>query len=207
MDVSVLLVTDSKRLVPGASVAARIEALVDQSRRAFAAGVDAVQIRESDLDGAILFDLARRLAALGPVIVTDRADVAIAARAAGVHLKSDGPDPARVRALLPAGMSLSRAVHTLDETRRFGSDAALDWLLAGTAFATASKPGMTPLGLEGISAIARASGLPVIAIGGITGANAAAVRAAGASGVAGIGIFTGQISAEYVDRLRKRSLE
>ena len=203
----VLLITDSLRLVPGGSIAARIEALERQARDAFAAGVDAVQIRERDLDGGALFDLARALAALGRTIVTERADVAMAAGAAGVHLRADGPAPARVRALLPPSMSLSRAVHDPDEAARFGGDHALDWLVAGTAFETASKPGRAPLGACGVGTLARASGRPVVAVGGITPSSARELRGAGVAGVAAIGIFLGRITAENVDRLREASLE
>jgi len=203
----VVLVTDSLRLAPGASVPERMAALERQARRAFAAGVDAIQIREGDLDGGPLFDLTRALAALGRVIVTDRADVAVAAGASGVHLKSDGPDPARVRGMLQGRMTLSRAVHAADEAARFGADGPLDWLLAGTVFETVSKPGRAPLGVEGLRTLARASALPIVAIGGATVENARDLRAAGAWGVAGIGAFLGEISREYVDRLRDRSLE
>src|SRR5688572_19234077 len=111
----VLLITDSLRLVPGGSIADRLRAIERQAREAFAAGVDAVQLRERDLDGGALFAAARAVAALGRTIVTDRADVAIAAGAAGVHLRGDGPAPARVRALLPPHMTLSRAVHDAAE--------------------------------------------------------------------------------------------
>jgi thiamine-phosphate pyrophosphorylase len=203
----VLLVTDSRRLAPGASVAFRIDALAAQARAAFAAGVDAVQIREPDFPADALLTLTRTLAALGRAIVTERADIALAAGAAGVHLKGDGAGPARVRAILPAHMSLSRAVHDRAEAARYGADTALDWLLCGTAFATESKPGRAPLGTAGVHDLAQASRAPVIAIGGVTASNAASLIAAGAAGVAAIGIFLGGIAPEYVDRLRKPSLE
>ena len=203
----VLLITDSLRLVPRGSIAERMRVLEDQARLAFAAGVDAVQIRERDLDGGALLTLTRAIAALGRTIVTDRADVAIAAGAAGVHLRGDGPSPARVRALLPEGMSLSRAVHSRDEAARFGNDPALDWLIAGTAFDTASKPGRQPLDVDGLRTIARASRHPIVAVGGITPSRAADLRGTGVAGVAAIGIFLGPITPENVDRLRDASLE
>lgn len=203
----VLLVTDGRRLAPGAPGAARAAALTRQALAAFEAGVDAVQIREPDLDGRDLFALTAVIARHGRAIVTDRADVAIAAGAAGVHLRGDGPEPSRVRAILPRGMTLSRAVHDEAEAARCGADASLDWLLAGTAFSTASKPGRRPLGAAGVRTLARASALPIVAIGGVTAANAPDLLAAGAAGVAAIGVFLGAITREYVDRLRERSLE
>jgi thiamine-phosphate pyrophosphorylase len=203
----VVLVTDSARLAPGAPAGQRLHALERQIREAFGAGVDAVQIRERDLQAAALVDLTSRLVLLGRIIVTDRADVAVAAGAAGLHLRADGPAPARLRAWLPASMTLSRAVHDEDEAARFGGDPALDWLVAGTALPSRSKPGRLPLGIEGVRRIARASRLPVIAIGGVTAENAAALRRAGASGVAAIDALLPPITREYVDRLREASLE
>jgi len=203
----VLLVTDSRRLVPGGTPAARIDALVRQAREAFAAGVDAIHLREPDVDAASLLAAACAMAPLGRLIVGERADVALAAGAAGVHLRGDGPPAARVRALIGDAMTLSRAVHAEREARQWGSDGALDWLVAGTAFETASKPGRAIIGIAGLAAMARASRLPVVAIGGITDGNAPAVRAAGARGVAGIGLFLQPIRRDYVDRLRERSLE
>jgi thiamine-phosphate diphosphorylase len=198
----VLLVTDSRRLVPQGTVAARMRAILAQAREAFAAGVDAVQIRESDLDGGALLELACAVAALGPAIVTDRLDVALAANASGVHLRADGVEPCRARVLLRPGMTLSRAVHHADEAGAYGADDALDWLVAGPAFETDSKPGRAPLGVPGLREIARASRLPVLAIGGVTPSNVRDVHAAGAAGVAGIGAFLPPIRRAYVDRLR-----
>jgi thiamine-phosphate diphosphorylase len=199
----VLLVTAGHRLAPGVSAAERIARLERQARDAFAAGVDAVQIREEDLEGGALLDLTLAIAALGRVIVTDRADVAVAAGASGVHLKGAGPGSARVRAILPAHMTLSRAVHDEEEAAR-GGGGALDWVLAGTAFASVSKPGRAPLGAAGLRAIVQASPVPVVAIGGVTPANAHELLAAGAAGVAGIGLFLAGIAPEHVDRLRRR---
>lgn len=203
----VILVTDSARLVPEGTESDRAAALERQARAAFAAGVDAVQLREPGFGGATLYALARAIAGAGRLIVTDRADIALAAGAAGVHVRGDGPAPARVRALIGPRMSLSRAVHTVEEAARYGADDALDWLLAGTAFASDSKPGRAPLGVEGLAAITRAAARPVVAIGGITEAHCEAVRAAGAAGIAAIGLFLCDFRAEHVDRLRERSLE
>jgi thiazole tautomerase (transcriptional regulator TenI) len=201
----ILLVTDSARLAPGGSPGQRAEALARQARDAFAAGVDAVQLREPSFTGDELLATARVLAPLGPLIVNDRADVAIASGASGVHLRADGPEPARVRALIGAGLTLSRAVHSAAEAAQAGD--ALDWIVAGTVFATASKPGREPLGIAGFEALARASTVPIVAIGGITAGNAGALFAAGAAGIAAIGLFLPPIRAEHVDRLRERSLE
>lgn len=203
----ILLVTDSARLVPGGTASERAAALVRQARAAFAAGVDAVQLREPAFDAARLYALVRELSGAGRVIVTDRADIAMDAGASGVHLRGDGPAPARVRALIGRGMTLSRAVHTVEEAARTGADETLDWIVAGAVFPSASKPGGAPLGADRLSAIVAASARPVVAIGGIHEGNAGAVWEAGAAGIAAIGVFLGDLLAEHVDRLRDRSLE
>ncbi|MDQ3168982.1 MAG: thiamine phosphate synthase [Acidobacteriota bacterium] len=203
----ILLVTDSRRLVPDGSALQRIDALERQAREAFAAGVDAIQLREPGLSGADLLAAARALAALGPVIVNDRADIALASGASGVHLRADGPKPHRVRALVGPSLTLSRAVHSAADAAVWEADGPLDWLIAGTVFESASKPGRAPMGVDGLAAIVHASQVPVVAIGGITGANSHAVFDAGAAGIAAIALFLSPIRAEHVDRLRDRSLE
>ena len=201
---SVILITDGRRLAPGAQPRQRVERLVAQARSAFAAGVDAVQIREPDLDDERLFALARAIAVEGRTIVTSRADVAIAARASGVHLRGDGPPSARVRALLADTMTLSRAVHAREEALREVREGAADWLVAGTAFETDAKPGREPLGEAGIRRLTSAVAVPIVAVGGITPATVRVARAAGAAGVAAIGAFLREIDREYVDSLRAR---
>ena len=65
----------------------------------------------------------------------------------------------------------------------------LDYLIFGPVFATASKPGMAPAGLDMLAAVAAATALPVLAVGGVTPAAAPLVAAAGAAGWAAIGVF------------------
>jgi thiamine-phosphate pyrophosphorylase len=193
LEVRVCLVTDRRRLAPDARTLraslAALEALVDE---AIEAGVDAVQVREPDLEAAVLAALVRGVAARAGgsslVMVNDRADVAQAAGAAGAHLRADGPPVPRVRAVVPAGFLIGRSVHSVDDVR---AHQAADYLLFGTVFGGGtSKGGGAPLaGLDALRAAAAASGVPVLAIGGINPARAAACAAAGAAGVAAIGAF------------------
>jgi thiamine monophosphate synthase len=72
-----------------------------------------------------------------------------------------------------------------------------DYLIAGTVWATESKPGDASLiGLSGLMAIVQASTVPVLAIGGVTAGRADAVRSTGAAGMAGIGLFMGPARAD-----------
>lgn len=181
-----MLVTDRRRF--GLSV----EALV---ARAAQAGVDAIQVRERDLADRDLVDLVRAMvrATAGSrtkVIVNDRADIAIAGGAAGVHLRSDSAAGARVRMLIPAEFVVGRSVHSLDDVDAAIADTAYDYLLFGTVFHSGGKPADHPVaGLEGLTAACARSPIPVLAIGGIDAARLADVANSGAAGFAGVGMF------------------
>ncbi len=145
----------------------------------------AFHARGRALSGAEHFELAARLAGQRParLFVNDRLDVALATPATGVQLGRGGLTPEDARRLEPEWW-IGVSVHDLDEARAAQALGA-DYLLVGTVFPTASHPERTPLGLSGLAGVA-ALGLPVVAIGGITPARIAAVRAAGAYGVAAI---------------------
>ena len=158
------------------------------------AGVDLVQIRESGLTDRRLLDLVRGAvdrtrSTPARVVVNDRSDVALAAGAAGVHLKDDERSAPRVRALGPRGWIVGRSVHDAAAARLAAESGAVDYLLAGTVFASPSKPGRKPLGLDALRGVVRAAARPVLAIGGVRVADGAAVAATGAAGVAGIRLF------------------
>ncbi len=186
------LVTDRKRLAPDGDEAMREAEVLVQARHAVDAGIDVIQIREPDLPGRSLVRLSRAVvdAARGSstrVIVNDRLDVALAAGADGVHLKGTSITAVDVRRIAPPRFLVGRSIHTVAEVRAAGP---VDYIIAGTVWPTASKPhDHALLGLDGLREIAMATRVPVIAIGGITVLNVAAVRSAGASGVAAIGAF------------------
>jgi thiamine-phosphate pyrophosphorylase len=171
-----------------------VEALVDAVARAAEAGVHLVQVRERDLEARALLTLVERCVAAvrgtrARVLVNDRLDVAIAAGAHGVHLPSSGAPAERLRAAAPRRFVIGRSVHARDEAVAAATGRALDYLLFGTVFSSASKPGAAPAGLDALHGVASAVAIPVLAIGGMTAERAAAAAAAGAAGVAAIGLF------------------
>jgi thiamine-phosphate diphosphorylase len=188
----ICLVTDRRRLADGASAGAAGTCLVDQVRRAVAAGVDLVQVRERDLDAAPLASLIVGLLAVTRgtstrLVVNDRIDVAIACGADGVHLRGDSIPIAAARQLAPPGFLVGRSVHGRDEAI---AAAGADYLIAGTVFRSASKGETTALiGIGGLQAIVQAVERPVLAIGGIGDERIDDVAAAGAAGIAAIGLF------------------
>lgn len=166
--------------------------VLDQARRAAAAGIDLFQIRERDLEARALaslvsavLDAVRR--SRMRVVVNDRVDVALACGADGVHLRADSIGVADVRRLAPRPFIVGRSVHSPDEA---AASAGADYLIAGTVFPTTSKPDATSwLGVAGLRSVVQASPSPVLAIGGISRERFADVAAAGAAGVAAIALF------------------
>ena len=143
------------------------------SAAAAAAGVDLVQVRERDMEARALSRLVGRCldAARGTrtrVLVNDRLDVALAAGAHGVHLRSDSMPAARARSLAPIGFLIGRSVHSAGEAVQVSADGGVDYLLFGAVFATASKPGQTPAGVQMLADVAAATPVPVLAVGGMT---------------------------------------
>jgi thiamine-phosphate pyrophosphorylase len=165
--------------------------LVDRARAAVRGGATCIQLRLKDVSARDLVGIARELASSVdvPVIVNDRADVAIAAGAHGVHLGPDDIPPTAVRKFAPRGFIIGASV---------GSDAEIanargaDYVGIGPVFATASKSDAgTAIGPAEFSRLAVATGLPAVAIGGINAANARLAIDAGAAGVAAIAALFG----------------
>jgi thiamine-phosphate diphosphorylase len=184
----ICLVTDRRRVSPPGT-----RGLLRLIEHAARAGVDLIQLREPSLNDGELLDLARAaLAAISAtparLLVNDRPDVALAARAHGVHLREDSISAGRVRAVAPPGFLLGRSVHDLAEAVT-AARSGVDYLVAGTVYATRSKPPGRLLGLDGVAEIAAAVDVPVLAIGGVTADTARDLAGAGAAGVAAIGLF------------------
>ena len=206
----ICLVTDRRVLTDAAGDEAGVERqLLDVISDCADAGLDLVQIRESGLSDRGLLGLVRAAvhrtqATRTHVLVNDRPDVALAAGAAGVHLKDDGRSAARVRMLGPRDWIVGRSVHDVAAARRAEESGAVDYVLAGTVFRSVSKPGRQPLGLEALRDIVHACCRPVLAIGGVAVADGVAVAATGAAGVAGIRLFRFDSSVERRLRLATR---
>ncbi len=182
------LITDCRRACPDARTD---RAVVTQARRwldeAIAAGVDRIQLREPWLDAARLAELAgglQRAADGSPtrIVINDRADVARAVGVPAVHLRDDGWPVARVRALFDAPVLVGQSIHDAGAAAR----SQADYVHVGAVFGSGDKPAG---GLDLLRAVAAVSRVPVHAVGGVTPANAATCRAAGAAGVAAITVF------------------
>jgi thiamine-phosphate pyrophosphorylase len=156
------------------------------------AQVPAVQLREKELDDRALYELAvaarRRLPAACRLLINGRADVAIAAGADGVHLPVAGLPAAQLRRCHGERLLIGCSTHHRDEVLA-AREAGADYVTFGPVFATPSKAAYgPPPGLAGLRTVT-GLGIPVLALGGMTGERFAAAAAAGARGAAAIRLF------------------
>lgn len=164
--------------------------LIKVAEAAFKGGCRWFSLREKDLPPPERRALLAELVALGQqygaiVMAHDDFDAVIATRAAGVHLPSGG-DPAAARTKLPRGL-IGASAHSAAEAAALIA-AGADYVTISPVFLTDSKPGYGPaLGLDGLAKTVAAAQGPVVALAGITPANAASCLAAGAAGIAVMG--------------------
>ncbi|MDP7062987.1 MAG: thiamine phosphate synthase [Planctomycetota bacterium] len=139
-------------------------------------GVDMIQVREKDCSSADLLAWSQKVVGLGnklgvPVIINDSVEVAIAAKASGVHLGQDDLNVADARKLLGDERLIGLSTHDLEQL----DDAALagaDYVGFGPIFPTATKGNSQGIGVEQLIGATVMSRLPMLAIGGITVENA-----------------------------------
>jgi thiamine-phosphate pyrophosphorylase len=180
LDPMLYLVTD-----PDLGRGRPLSAIVAQAVRG---GVTLVQLRDKRAEGKALLELARELRdvldpAGVPLIVNDRADVALAA-GAGCHVGQTDLPPEEARALLGESALLGLSIDQAEQAR--GADPGLlDYIAFGPFAATGTKTDAgAPIGAEGIHAVRSLTALPLVAIGGIDAGSAGAAIEAGADGIA-----------------------
>ena len=151
-------------------------------------GVTLVQLREKNVDGGIFLQRAVAVKNLCdkynvPLLINDRIDVALACKAAGVHLGQDDIPPSAARAILGPDAIIGVSAHSCEEALAAEKDGA-DYLGVGAVFPTNSKDDASEVGLNMLKEIRQISKLPIVGIGGINAENYTQVRAAGAQGAA-----------------------
>lgn len=164
--------------------------------RALDGGIRTIQLREKDLNGKSLQDLAIKVAALcrrydAELYINDRIDLALAVDAAGVQLSKTSLPIETARALLGREKSIGVSTHSAEEARSAERSGA-DFILFGPVFFTPSKALYgAPQGVAALKEIVAEVALPVYAIGGINAANLAETMKTGAHGAALISAIMG----------------
>ena len=162
--------------------AAVVEALFRAEVRLIQYRDKAGSSRELFATGHIVAERAREAGAI--LIVNDRADIARALDADGVHLGQDDLTVESARLLLPAGKWVGCSTHTLAQVQKAERSSA-DYIAFGPVFPTRSKTAPDPVvGLHGLGEARKATTKPLVAIGGITLQNARTVIEAGADSLA-----------------------
>lgn len=183
LDLRLIVITDHGLAAPR-SVYEVVEA-------ALRAGAPAIQLRDKNASASSLLAQALELRALTAryhalLFVNDRVDVALAARADGVHL---GPSDLPLASLRRFAGDLILGFSTDDpDAASLAVLQGADYIGCGAVYGTRSKDvGAERIGLEGLGLVVRAVHVPVVAIGGITTDNVGAIAQAGAAGCAVIG--------------------
>lgn len=179
---------------------------------AVAANIDLIQVREKALTTKVLYELVARAAALTGgsttrLLVNDRADVASAAGADGVHLTTRSLPASVVRLSFGDDFVIGVSTHALAEARA-AREARADFVVFGPVFQTPSKEKYgPPVGLEQLQQVgAELDSFPVLAIGGVREDNFAVCLSAGARGVAAIRMFSDPARLRtVVEKIRENS--
>ncbi|HEV7699352.1 MAG TPA: thiamine phosphate synthase [Pyrinomonadaceae bacterium] len=170
---------------------------LEQVRRLIDGGATLIQLREkrasprefySEALGAIEYAHARGVT----VIINDRADIALATGADGVHLGQDDMPPAAAREILGLDAIVGYSTHSVEQAVEAAGQ-FIDYIAIGPVFNTQTKENPDPnVGFEGLAAVQSAvPNLPIVAIGGIDRSNLRAVLTSGADSAAIIGgLFT-----------------
>jgi thiamine-phosphate pyrophosphorylase len=197
-----MMVTDRRRSALPLAETVRLAAL---------GGVDAVQLRERDMDGREFHKLADELRKVTretgvKLLINQRLDIAVAVKADGVHLGWRSLGVHDVHQLggadMLAGVSCHDA-HQIEEAEAAGAD----YILLGPVFETPSKQGVAEaLGIERFKELVAMTKLPVLAIGGVTPENGREVMGAGAAGLAAISALTAAEDPESAARQFKECL-
>jgi thiamine-phosphate pyrophosphorylase len=184
-----------------------VPGLVARAVGAVRGGVTMVQLRLEDVDPRELVQVAKRLVAAlpVPVIVNDRADIALAAGAAGVHVGVGDLPAAALRRLAPPGFIIGASVGTDEDVP---NAAGADYVGIGPVYATVARPdGAQAIGVGEFSRLSHLAGVPAIGIGGIDESNARQLLEAGATGIAVIRAIFAAADPERAARALSSAIE
>ncbi len=160
------------------------------------AGVSLIQIREKQLPVRQVFELTLQIVKFAQhsntkILLNDRADLALAAGADGVHLTTNSLSSEIIRQNFPKKFIIGVSAHSLEKVQRAKEEGA-DFATFSPIFPTASKEQYgAPQGIEKLKEVIESVGdFPIIALGGINQDNCLRPFQVGAKGIAGISLFS-----------------
>jgi thiamine-phosphate pyrophosphorylase len=189
IDVKMLMNVDWKLCLIADTEAVGDRNLASIVYQAVSAGVSLVQLRAKNLKASEFFHLAFEISHLLspldiPLIINDRADIALACEANGVHLGKEDLPLIEARRVLGENRIIGISANTLEAAMEAQAKGA-DYLGVGPIYSTDSKADAGPaLGIDGLESIRRSIDIPILAIGGLNPTNAHESIAAGANGIA-----------------------
>jgi thiamine-phosphate pyrophosphorylase len=195
IDFRLYLITDRNIVAPGSS-------LVTAVRKALKGGVRAVQLREKDMDTRSLLRMAYKMREVTDVysaklLINDRADIALAVGADGVHLTRESIPAEALRQVVRKGFFIGVSTHSVKEAKE-AERAGADFITFGPVYRTRSKLKYgEPMGTEMLRTVCRETDIPVFALGGVKEKNIDEVRKAGAHGVS---MISGILGAHDIGR-------
>jgi thiamine-phosphate pyrophosphorylase len=188
---------------------------LDAVASALQGGVDILQLREKNMSAKKILELGRKLKQLcseygATFIVNDRIDIATILQADGVHLGQDDLDVKSAREILGDKCIVGVSTHAPEQALKAVEDGA-DYIGVGPVFATPTKEGRIPVGLDYVKWVSENIAVPAFAIGGIDGENVDEVINAGAKRVAVVRAIINakspQIAAgKFVEKLKEKSV-
>jgi thiamine-phosphate pyrophosphorylase len=202
-DYTLYLVTD-RNLMTSESVEASVE-------QAILGGVTVVQLRENDISSREFYETALRVKAITkrydvPLIINNRADIAVAIDADGVHVGQKDLPYSEVRRIVGPDMLVGVSAHNVGEALA-AAEAGVDYLGAGAVFPTDTKAITSPISTDELMRIRTAVNIPIVAIGGINKSTLPHLKGTGIDGIAVISAIVAQKDLQAAARELKALFE
>ncbi len=188
------------------------KSLYEQVEQALSGGVTLVQLREKYLSDDEFTQEAKLLKKLChsygvPLIINDRADIAISCGADGVHVGADDESVCEIRKKAPDGFIIGATAKTEEQAQRAERDGA-DYIGVGAVFVSSTKKNAIRITEKQLKQITSSVSIPAVAIGGITNDKALSLKG---SGVCGIAVVSALFSADDITgaaiKLKKTAVE
>lgn len=187
------------------------DAFLDAVASALQGGVDILQLREKTMNANKILAIGEKIKQLcllynTTFIVNDRIDIAFLLEADGVHLGQDDLDVKSAREILGANSIIGVSTHAPEQAMKAVEDGA-DYIGMGPVFATPTKQGKTPVGLDYVKWVSKNIKIPAFAIGGIDTVNVDEVLNAGASRICAVRAIINACSPQKAAELFREKLQ